>query len=501
MKRESVVKVLVALMLIGIAGRVAVSLAFGNSVGQLPGISDQNSYHTLAVRVLTGKGYSFPTDWWPLTPANAPTGFWSYLYTLFLAGLYTVFGIHPLAPRLVQSIAGGVLMPLLAYRLGRRAFSEEVGLVAAGWVALYGYFVYYAAALMTETFYIIGILWCLDCAQRIAGATIWGAGSQTSIRNPQSAIRNWIELGLVIAFTAYLRQVFLLFVPFIFIWLLWVGKGQTGRATNHPVTLSPPHPLTPSPPHRATSSWVPSLRGWLVTIVVTAALIAPATLFNYRQFGRFVLLNTNAGYALFWANHPIYGDQFVPILTEDMPSYQDLIPVELRGLNEAELDSELMRRGIGFVLADPARYMRLSFSRLPAYFKFWPSPDSSLLSNIVRVGSFGLALPFMLIGLGMWIADGLRREENGGLRSPGALLLLFAFVYSAVHLLSWSLIRYRLPVDAVMLVFAARGLLGVAGWLPVVNGAIRRAAVPRPHHHRRHLVGDGGRTRTPEGTV
>jgi hypothetical protein len=42
--------------------------------------------------------------------------------------------------------------------------------------------------------------------------------------------------------------------------------------------------------------------------------------------------------------------------------------------------------------------------------------------------------------------------------APGVLLLLFMVVYSAIHLLSWALIRYRLPVDTVALIFAARGL-------------------------------------------
>jgi hypothetical protein len=35
------------------------------------------------------------------------------------------------------------------------------------------------------------------------------------------------------------------------------------------------------------------------------------------------------------------------------------------------------------------------------------------------------------------------------------LLILFALVYTAIHLLTWALIRYRLPVDAVLITFAA----------------------------------------------
>jgi hypothetical protein len=34
-------------------------------------------------------------------------------------------------------------------------------------------------------------------------------------------------------------------------------------------------------------------------------------------------------------------------------------------------------------------------------------------------------------------------------------------IYTAIHLLSWALIRYRLPVDAVLLPFAAVGLAQV----------------------------------------
>ena len=37
--------------------------------------------------------------------------------------------------------------------------------------------------------------------------------------------------------------------------------------------------------------------------------------------------------------------------------------------------------------------------------------------------------------------------------------------YTAIHLLSWALIRYRLPVDAIALVFAAVCAGGAAAWV------------------------------------
>jgi hypothetical protein len=189
-----------------------------------------------------------------------------------------------------------------------------------------------------------------------------------------------------------------------------------------------------------------------------AAFILPVSLYNYSRFGRFVLLNTNSGYAFFWGNNPVYGTKFIPILPT--AEYQSMIPEEVRHLDEAALDQELLKRGIQFVMNDPKRYVLLSLSRIPPYFMFWYSSDSSTLSNISRMGSFGVFLPFMLYGLFL-----VMRKRIGFwklLFSPRGLLMLFALVYAGVHILTWTLIRYRLPVDAVLIPFAGYAVLDVA---------------------------------------
>jgi hypothetical protein len=108
---------------------------------------------------------------------------------------------------------------------------------------------------------------------------------------------------------------------------------------------------------------------------IMMAIILPFTFFNYLRFDRLVLLNTNSGYAFFFGNHPIYGTKFVPILTDDMGSYQQLIPNELIGLDEAALDQELLKRGLQFVVDDPGRYILLSISRIPYISSFGQQPD------------------------------------------------------------------------------------------------------------------------------
>jgi len=195
-------------------------------------------------------------------------------------------------------------------------------------------------------------------------------------------------------------------------------------------------------------------------------MLAPWIWRNYQVFGRFTLPNTNAGFTFFWSNHPIYGTRFEPVLSpEHGASYQALIPIELRDLNEAELDRELLRRGLEFVVDDPGRYLLLSLSRIPVYFLFWPTADSSLLSNVARVLSFGLLLPFIGYGLILSLARGRQMWQQEGITaamkmslSPQFLCGLFLCIYTLIHLASWANVRYRLPVDAFLILFAAEGI-------------------------------------------
>ncbi len=410
---------LVLLMVGAVLVRVAAALYLGADVTAMPGIYDQISYDMLARQVAAGRGFVLPEGWWPATRAGQPTAHWSYLYTSYLAAVYWVGDGNPLLARLLQAVLAGIVQTWLVFRIGRRVFDPRVGLAAAGISAFYAYFLYYSAALMTETFFILAVLWVVDVTTRMATAKSLAELGGRCV---------WLELGVPLGTAVLLRQLLLLLVPPLFVWLYWrtdacsnaCSDGGAGR----------------------------SVRGMAVTALVIAVMVAPWTLRNHRVFDEFVLLNTNAGYVLFWGNHPIHGDRFIPILPAGGPTYEDLIPEEVRHLNEAALDRALLRRGVDFILSDPGRYVALSASRSREYFKFWWSSESSTISNVSRVFSFGLILPFVLTGLVL-----------SARRCTPCVELLVGFVtlYSLIHLLTWTLIRYRLPVDAVLVVFAGLG--------------------------------------------
>jgi len=95
--------------------------------------------------------------------------------------------------------------------------------------------------------------------------------------------------------------------------------------------------------------------------------------------------------------------------------------------------------------------LMLSLSRVPIFFNFWFSAESNLSSNLMRVLSYGLYLPFFLYGLILSLRNWQRNS----------LIYLFGLVYSLMHILTWASVRYRLPIDAAMMPFAAFALIDV----------------------------------------
>jgi hypothetical protein len=409
-------------LLLSVATRVTVAFYLGDTAAAPPLLVDQVSYHSLAVRLTQGYGYSFGTGWYPFTPANTPTAHWSFLYSLFLAGTYLLFGPHPIAARLIQAVLAGILLPWGAYRLAERLFPDRprVPPLALAAAAGYSYFALYAATLMTESLFIVCVLWSLTAALDQERALVNGE---------QCTARLGWSLGLWLGLATLLRQSILPWVAILFLWLLWRERSnvQTFKRSNVGTPLG----------------WRLRLRPLILATAVLVACILPFTVRNYRVYGRFMLLNSNAGYAMYSAQHPMHGTDFREYDAAPIPV--DLVDA---GLNEAELDPELMRRGIGFVLEDPVRYLRLSWSRLLDYLSILPEEATTPLHAVGRIVGFGLYAPFMLYGLILVLASPKRRERS-------SLALLFMLCYSVLHVLTWAMVRYRLPVDAVAMPFAA----------------------------------------------
>jgi hypothetical protein len=431
---------LIAILALAVLLRVGVALYLGDEVDAPELLTDQRSYHALGARLAEGHGFTFWANWYPFTAAGEPTSHWSFLYSLAVAAVYAVAGPNPLAMRLVQAVLGGLLLPWAVYRLARRLFSggepgdegraEAVALVSALISAVYGYFVLYSATVMTETFFLTVLLWSLErslaLAARLRGGETQGApgrpGPASAGRLREGESLPWhlgLSLGAILGLATLLRQSILPWVPVLFLYLLWIG-WRAGLLRHALGTLLPAG-------------------------LILVAFILPWTLRNYLVYDDFLLLNSNTGYAMYSAQHPMHGTKFREFDAAPLPE-------GVWGRPEPEMDRELLRQGVGFVLENPGRYLLLSLSRVRAFFEFWPTPDTTLLHNLGRTGSFGLLLPFLLYGLVLAI-------RRPGFLRRNALLFIFAAFYTVMHVLTWAMVRYRLPVDAALMPVAALGVV------------------------------------------
>lgn len=396
-KRFTAKHCLFGILAVAFVVRLATALWLGNSMEVLPagGTHDQVSYDMLAHRVATGHGFTFPQAWYPWVPPDIPTAYYSGTMVIHLAAIYYMFGYNPLIARILYVFLGTLICWFL-FRIGRRLFGEVAGLVTAAMAAGYAYLILYSATLLTETPFILFLLMAIDNAYLL---------------RDRVTAKRLVTFGLALGGAVVFRMAVL---PFVVLMLIWLYT-ETRKAQ------------------------VP-LRIWqlLIPLGLIIAAVLPWTIRNYLIFDRFLLLESQFGHVFWNSNHPDQGYTF------DEVGWVAPIPPELMGWNEVDLTNELLRRGIRNVLSDPLRYISLTLSRMRIFFAFWPTAGSSWMSNVARALSFGVSLPFMAYGLIL----SLRRWR---VFLP---LYIFLILHLGVYLASWVMIRYRIPADTILLLFA-----------------------------------------------
>jgi 4-amino-4-deoxy-L-arabinose transferase-like glycosyltransferase len=389
------------ILLVALGLRLAAALVLGNTVRGLSGAQDEITYSMLGHRFVQGYGLTFPENWYPWIKANAQQAYFSDAISYYLAAIYALFGYQPLAARIITGLLSTVSVGAL-YVLAARLFGRTVGLVAAAIAAVYAYLIYYGVTLVTEPLFILALL-----------ATMLLTYSTAD----QPRAWKWPLLGATLALAVLLRMAAIFFVIPLLGWLAWRIKQRRWRA--------------------------------LIPLVVIALAIAPFTIQNYQMFGRFLLLEANFGHVFWNGNHPDSLGNFHPYRVFPIP------PDVLALNNDVDITNELLRRGIQNILHDPGLFVMLTVTRLREFFLFWPTAESDLLANTLRVLSFGLMWPFALGGL--WLS---RRQWRDLLP-----IYIFMVVHTGIYAVTWTMIRYRIPLDAFLIPFAAYAGVQLYTWL------------------------------------
>lgn len=274
---------------------------------------------------------------------------------------------------------------------------------------------------------------------------------------PEAATSKNLLVGIVggalLGFGALARPIALTFLPFVLVWLFVTyryarrspegGAGSKSRGVG--LFAQYRKPLIVS----------------AVATIVALVCIAPWTLYNYRQYGRFLLLDT-ASTTAYWNYHNFRG--------EDITARMAALP------NPADRLSLIISEGTANIVEYPGE---AAGSVVFAFFYFWHlESNSAVLLNPWDMTQRDPDVPdllhadaaFLLVGLmglGGLAGVGFRRPDD---RAGRTLLLSNLWLLSMVLL---GLVvpydgRYRLPAVPSFIILAA-GLLVLADWRAVFS--------------------------------
>jgi 4-amino-4-deoxy-L-arabinose transferase-like glycosyltransferase len=370
---------------------------------------DALDYDRLAHSLIDGRGY--------VNARGEPSSFRPPLYPAFVAAGYALSGGAVQGVRFLQATLD-VGTVALTYLIGRWLFGRGPGLLAALLLSLNLGTVAATGQLLSETFFTFLLMATVAVTVRWLWAMREG--------RVHAVIFLGIGAGVLLGAGTLIRGIFLLYtVPLtvVAIWTRWAGEPASDWV-----------PLAPAL-RKAT------LRAILVVPLTFVLVLTPWTFRNYRVHGTFVPVTTQLGLMLYASYNPREG------VFGLNPS--DEITAAAERLSEPEASAALVRATLDLIHASPGKALRLEALKV---LYFWAPLDWEILPFY---GAFNPTYAFIAIWSLFYVALRLPRETSSP-TWPAWLPILYFF---GTALLFIGSPRYRLPVEPLLALFAATGLV------------------------------------------
>jgi hypothetical protein len=334
----------------------------------------------------------------------------------FFALCFRLCGHSLLYPRLAQAFVSTGTAWVLGRMTASLGASQQAGRLAFILAAIYPFFIYYSAMMLSETLYLAAVvpgLWCLCASLQERGAS-W--------RLPAAG-------GLALAAAALCRpEAMPIAIP---IWLAGLVAWLLGRWSGKALGI-------------AVLAWALPLTAWC------ARNRAEVGAFALDLHGGMTMLH---GTLLFDENEVDTGVAMAALA--QMPFYQKSLSLPL-----PERDRLYLRQSLSFMRDNPGRIAGQWCRKLVNFWRFYPRTDKAYNENayshpgagMSRAALVAISLvcePALIIG-GFWGLWPLRRRW-GELHPLG----LFMLGTMAIHMVSVSQMRYRLPVMPILILGAA----------------------------------------------
>lgn len=363
---------------------------------------------SIAYALATGKGFSSP-----FRKETGPTAWLTPVYPLLVAGVFKGFGVFSRASFFAVVWLNALFSSAVCVAIffaGERVAGLGVASAAAWLWAIF------PNAVM------VPFEWVWDTAlSALLGAVLLWATLELaeSVR-----WRDWCVYGLLWGLTLMTNPSLGSLLPFLLAWAAYRARREAKLA---------------------------SMRPALAAAGIAILCCMPWTVRNYMVFHRFVPLRSNFPLELYIGNNENYATrQFVypPKITKE----REL--VRYMRMGEMPFMDEEKRKALDFIFAHPAVEVRLTAQRFVAYWTGLPNPWESFLATdslLVRV----LLVCNTVAGIGalLGIVALLWR------RSPYAFpLAAYPVVFPWLYYVTHPNLRYRHPIDPVVLLLAAIAL-------------------------------------------
>lgn len=344
-------------------------------------------------------------------------------YPYFLAVLYTISGRNFFVVRLVQILIGATSCLLIA-RAGRYFFSKKVGVLAGVLLALYPTAIYFDCLIkkaflglffMTLLFFIMGKI----------------------LYKPKAWL--WVVCGMALGCFALTRENALILFFVILLWLFIHFRRESGKI----------------------------LFLWCSLFLFGASLVLfPIALRNKIVGGEFIITTSQFGSNLYIGNNELSDGRYVPMQRGRGDWHYESRDAEAlaekalgRELSPSEVSHYWIQKTLSYIKSDPMDWFGLMARKCLLVWNAIEIGDSEdqyiyndwslLFRGLGQVYHFGILCPLMVLGICLtW------REWN---RIWLIHLILISFVASVVLFYVFS--RYRLPMTAAMILFAAAGIM------------------------------------------
>ncbi len=319
-------------------------------------------------------------------------------YAAFLSAVFFFLGKSIVLVRLINSILGS-LTCIFIYFIGKKIFTDTIGKISSAILCFYPYLISYTGDLLSETFYTflisLSLLFIL-----ITGET--------------PNIKNNIATGIILGITALTKATIL---PFFFLacfWLWWKTK---------------------------------KIKIGFIAGMFTLLVVAPWTVRNYLHFKKIILVSP--GYqSLAKSNNDeamileTTGEKSEPAAAEF--NFTPTRYHEIERLPRMESEKIFKQEAIDWINANPEKFRWLVKRRLIHFWRLYPMMAYKW-QKIAAMLTSGIYIPLCFIGIILSIKN---------FRNTSLFIALF-FIYTLVHLPFAVVLRYRVPIDPYIIIFAS----------------------------------------------